>query len=346
MTTALELTERGLLPDWLIRLGIRIRDRRLIEGKDPGDLECHRRRMHEFIQAMRDAPIAPAPEKANLQHYEAPAEFFKLVLGKRLKYSSCYWPVEVESLDAAEEAMLDLTCRRAELSDGMDVLDLGCGWGSLTGWIAENYRECRVLAVSNSKYQATTIREGISEKRLGKVEVETADVNNFRPDRTFDRVVSVEMFEHARNWQALLARISSWLKPNGKLFVHVFSHWRTPFLFQAEGENDWMARHFFTEGLMPSDDLILYFQDDLIIEDHWRISGLHYQKTADAWLANLDKNKAEIVEIARRRYGNEEAKRWAQRWRIFFMAVSEMWGYRGGEEWIVSHYRFTKRQHA
>lgn len=344
MTTVLELAERGLIPDWLIRLGIRLRDRRLIDRHEPGDLESQRRRMQEFVEAMRASPIAPSPDTANLQHYEAPADFFKMALGKRLKYSACYWPEEVDCLDAAEEAMLDLTCRRAQLNDGMDVLDLGCGWGSLSGWIAENYRDCRVLAVSNSKHQAATIREGISGKGLGNVEVETADVNTFSPDRPFDRVFSVEMFEHARNWQTLLARISSWLKPNGKLFVHVFSHWRTPFLFQAEGENDWMARHFFTEGLMPSDDLMLYFQDDLIIEDHWRISGLHYRKTANAWLANLDKHKAEILEIARQRYGNKDANRWVQRWRIFFMAVSEMWGFRRGEEWIVSHYRFRKRQ--
>ena len=344
MTAAIELAERGFVPDWLIRLGIRRRDKGLIESKGPGDLESHRRRMQDFIESMRASSIAPSPDTANLQHYEAPADFFKMVLGKRLKYSACYWSGKVDSLDAAEEAMLDLTCRRAELNDGMDVLDLGCGWGSLSGWIAENYHDCRVLAVSNSQHQADTIREDILEKGIRKVEVETADVNTFSPDRTFDRVISVEMFEHARNWQALLARISSWLKPNGKLFVHVFSHWKTPFLFQAEGEDDWMARNFFTEGLMPSDDLILYFQDDLIIEDHWRISGLHYKKTADAWLTNLDERRAEIREMARQNYGENAADRWVQRWRIFFMAVSEMWGYRGGEEWIVSHYLLRKRR--
>ena len=172
MTAVIELAERGLVPDWLIRLGIRLRDKRLIDSKYPGDLESDRKRMQDFIEAMRASPIAPAPDTANLQHYEAPAEFFKMVLGKRLKYSSCYWPVEIDCLDAAEEAMLDLTCRRAELSDGMDVADLGCGWGSLSGWIAENYRNCRVLAVSNSQHQATTIRESISEKGLRKIDVQ------------------------------------------------------------------------------------------------------------------------------------------------------------------------------
>lgn len=344
MSVAIELAERRIVPDWLIRFGIRLRDRQLILCASPGDLESHRRYVQEFAKAMGSAKIAPSPETANIQHYEAPAEFFKLVLGDRLKYSACYWPGNVHSLNGAEEAMLDLTCLRAKLTNGMEVLDLGCGWGSLSVWIAEKYPDCKVLSVSNSKLQALAILESISEKGLKNVEVATADVNTYSPDRTFDRVVSVEMFEHARNWRALLKRISRWLKPNGRLFIHIFSHWRTPFLFQTATENDWMARHFFTEGLMPSDELMLYFQDDLVIEDHWRISGRHYQKTADAWLANLDKYTAKILEIAQTLYGKREADRWTQRWRIFFLAVSEMWGYRNGEEWLVSHYRFKKHQ--
>jgi cyclopropane-fatty-acyl-phospholipid synthase len=343
MTKLLELSERGIIPDRLIRMGIRLRDRRLIQREDPGNVESHRTHMREFVAMMRAGPIAMATDDANRQHYEAPADFFKLVLGKRLKYSACHWPSGITSLDDAEEDMLRLTCERAELSDEMDVLDLGCGWGSLTFWIAENYRDSRVLAVSNSKHQADTIREGISEKGIRHVEVQTADVNTFIPKGNFDRIVSIEMFEHMRNWPALLARIARWLKPNGKLFVHIFSHWRIPFLFRAQGENDWMARHFFTERMMPSDDLMLYFQDDLIIEDHWRISGLHYRETANAWLANLDKHRTEIVEIARQNYGSKDANRWVQRWRIFFLAVSEMWGFRKGEEWIISHFRFRKR---
>ena len=283
-----------------------------------------------FVAEMRGAAIAEQVEKPNEQHYELPTEFFQLVLGPRMKYSSCYWPAGVETLAAAEEAMLDLTCRRAGIEDGMEILDLGCGWGSLTLWLAERYPSVRVLAVSNSSVQ----REFIRDRTPGQVEVVTADANVFETARRFDRVVSVEMFEHMKNWESLLGRVASFLEPGGRVFVHVFSH--REFAYPYEGT--WMARHFFTAGLMPSHDLMLEFQRDLEVEERWLVDGSHYARTAEAWIDNFDINADEILEIMARVYGRRKARVWRSRWRIFFLACAELWGCRGGSEWGVSHY--------
>ena len=343
MSFLLELAERGILPDPLIRMGIRMLDRLRLMTEARPDCEATLRAKQEFLARMRQGPVALVPEMANLQHYEVPPEFFQKVLGKNLKYSGCWWPAGVDSLDAAEDAMLQLYGRRAELSDGQQVLELGCGWGSLTLWMAARYPKSRITAVSNSAPQGRFIRETAATRGLANVEVVTADMNHFATEQRFDRVVSVEMFEHMRNWPLLLERIHGWLTPGGKLFIHIFTHRRFAYAFETEGADNWMGRYFFSGGMMPSDDLLLYCQDHLAIESHWRVDGRHYQKTAEAWLANMDSRREEILPVLARVYGEKEAARWFQRWRIFFMACAELWGFRKGQEWLVSHYRLRRR---
>ncbi len=343
MNLAVELAERGLIPDRLIREGIRALDRKRLATEQSGGMDSEREAVRRFIDSIGRSPIALEVQKPKDQHYELNPSFFREVLGKRMKYSACYWPSTVSTLDEAEDAMLALTCERAQLEDGMEVLDLGCGWGSLCLWVAEKYPRCRVLAVSNSRPQGEFIKDRARSLSLPHVEVVTADMNHFWPERRFDRVISIEMFEHMRNWDRLLGNISNWLKDDGKLFVHIFSHRRLAYLFETEGAQNWLGRYFFTAGMMPSDDLLLYLQDHLIVEDHWRISGLHYKKTAEAWLSNLDDQAEKIRPVLAGIYGKSQAGRWFHRWRIFFMACAELWGFREGTEWIVSHYRMRRR---
>ena len=308
----------GRLPDPLLRAALRAGCRARLWREGRRDVAA----LEELVRAMSTGPIAVQTDAANAQHYELPPDFFGLVLGPRRKYSGCLWPAGVDSLAQAEEAMLALTCERAGIEDGMEVLDLGCGWGSLSGWLAERYPACRVLAVSNSRDQ----RRFVESLGLANVTVVTADVNDLALDRRFDRVVSVEMFEHMRNWAALLARVRSWLRPDGKAFVHVFAHVRHAYAF----ERTWMARRFFTGGVMPSDDLLLRFTDELVVQERWRVDGRHYERTANAWLANLDAHAGE----ARGLLGSDAA---LHEWRTFFLACAELFGYGSGREWIVSH---------
>jgi cyclopropane-fatty-acyl-phospholipid synthase len=246
-------------------------------------------------------------------------------------------------LDAAEEAMLDLTCRRAEIRDGMDILELGCGWGALSLWIAEKFPHCNILAVSNSRPQADTIRSKARERGFSRMEVRTADMNSFSTEATYDRVVSVETFEHMRNWEALLGRISRWLKPHGKLFIHIFSHIAFPYRFEVEGADNWMGRMFFTGGIMPSDSLLLYLQRDLRVQRHWRLNGMHYARTLEAWLANMDRLRERLIPLLAGVYGHGAAQVWYQRWRMFMMACAELFAYGKGDQWMISHYLLTQR---
>jgi cyclopropane-fatty-acyl-phospholipid synthase len=342
MRTAIELIERGLVPDFLTRSGIRCLLAERLREQDHRSAARQSPALNRLLAELRAGPIALHTAMANQQHYEFPPAFFKLIMGEHLKYSACYWPPGVTTLNEAEAAMLALTCERAQLADQQDVLELGCGWGSLSLWMAEHYPGSRIVGVSNSHTQRDYIESECRKRDIRNIQIITADMNDFYTDRRFDRVVSVEMFEHMRNYQELLARISHWLKPAGMLFVHIFSHRRFAYPFETQGDHNWMGRHFFTGGLMPSRDLLTHFQKDMQLAASWHLNGHHYQRTCEAWLANHDRHRGEILVLFRKAYGAEHAARWFQRWRVFFMACAELFGYRDGEEWGVSHYRFHK----
>lgn len=343
LKTAVDLMERGYVPDWLTRVGIRqLLGKRLRMGDAVGAGQSRDAALTRLEAELRNSPIALHTVSANQQHYEVPVGFFQKILGPRLKYSACWWPKEVKDLETAEAAMLALTCERAELGFDQDILELGCGWGSLTLWLAEFYPDSRIVAVSNSNSQRQFIEARCRERSFDNVRVITADMNEFYTDQRFDRVLSVEMFEHMRNYQVLMGRVHTWLKPGGKLFVHIFTHRYLAYPFETEGEDNWMGRCFFTGGLMPSRDLLPYFRGDLQLEEDWHFNGGHYQRTLEAWLINQDRHREEILALFQETYGSDEAERWFRRWRVFFMACAELFGYRNGEEWGVSHYRFGK----
>ena len=331
----------GLLPDPLLRLGsrwgVRTRQRRELRG----GVEAQDQRLAELLARMRSGPIAEVPEKANEQHYELPPRFFELILGPRRKYSGCLWTPGVADLAAAEEAMLALSCARAEVQDGMRILDLGCGWGSLSLWLAQQYPHAQITGVSNSAPQRMFIESRIRELGLTNLEIVTADVNTFEPaGAPFDRVMSIEMFEHMRNWRELLARVASWLTSDGAVFIHVFSHRIVPYLF----EGTWAAERFFTAGLMPSHELLHHFEDDLLVQQRWAVSGTHYARTLQAWLTNLDANREPLLAVLEEAgYSRSGARALLGAWRLFLISTDEIWASNSGNNWLVSHYRLAPR---
>lgn len=332
MQIGMALAERGLVPAPLERWAIRaLCARRLREAQAAGGLE-------RFLHQLAGSRIAEVPHLANAQHYEVPFEFFARVLGRNRKYSSAIWPAGVDTLDDAEDAMLALTCERAEIEDGQDILELGCGWGSLSLYLARRYPRSRIMAVSNSATQ----RAFLGSLGVRNLDVRTADMNAFEPGRTFDRIVSVEMFEHMRDWRLLLERIGRWLREDGRLFIHVFCHVSHAYTFEAEGDDNWMGRHFFSGGIMPSYGLLAAVApDDLQLEADWWLDGTHYQRTAAAWRENLEARRDEVLPVLRRHYG-DAAGIWYHRWRLFFLACEELFGYHGGREWGVGHYRLRR----
>lgn len=341
---AVSWTETGLVPDTVIRAGIR----RLLEAKrkeiHAGDVEFAANATNRFVAMMNQSPIALVPDLANEQHYEVPAEFFAHVMGDHLKYSCGYWPKDVSGLSESEAAALELAVKRAGIEDGMEVLDLGCGWGSLSLWIAEHYPNSRVTSVSNSNAQRKFIEKKAASLSIENIEVLTCDMNDFSTKRVFDRVVSIEMFEHMRNHAELFSRINKWLVPGGKFFMHIFCHRTTPYEYIDKGPGDWMSRYFFSGGIMPSADLPLRFSEDLHIDQRWHLNGKHYSRTCEAWLETMDSKRDLIMPILEGCYGERDASIWWQRWRMFFMACSELFDYDHGNEWFVGHYLLAKAE--
>jgi len=343
-SAAIQWVEQGRVPDPVVRLGIRRLLRQRLAELRSGDAEATQDLTREFVRAMRAAPLALHPDAANAQHYELPAAFFERVLGPRLKYSCCLWPEGgAASLADAEAAALALTCERARLTNGQDILELGCGWGSLSLWMAERYPASRITAVSNSASQRAFIEARAQALGLNNLKVLTRDFNDLQaPFGHYDRVVSVEMFEHLRNWQRAFARVARWLRPGGCFFLHVFAHREAPYAFEARDASDWISQHFFTGGMMPGDDLAMTFQDRLRLVDRWRWDGRHYARTARAWLDNMDAQRESLLPVVQAGHGGA-GELWWMRWRLFFMAVEELFAWNEGQQWWVSHYLFERR---
>lgn len=338
------LIERNILPDSIIRYGIRRLLRQRLRDEATGNEETQQDKLNQLITYLSTSPLAIHTAEANEQHYEVPTAFYQRCLGKNLKYSSCYYPTGQESLDEAEDIMLELTCTRAELANGQDVLELGCGWGSLSLFMASRYPQSSFTVVSNSRTQKLHIDEQARNRGIHNLTVITADMNDFAIDKTFDRIVSVEMFEHMRNYQLLFKKVHGWLKSDGKCFVHIFTHKSNPYLFEVKDETDWMSKYFFSGGIMPSNHLFFYFNEHLKIDRHWVVNGQHYEKTANHWLENMDAHKRELFPLFETTYGASQASRWWAYWRVFYMACAELWGYRDGNEWMVSHYLFSRNR--
>ena len=340
---SLKLVESGLVPDQAIRAAIRALSKKRLIQEGRYDPEQGAQRYMDVLNMLKHSEIAIETDKANEQHYELPTAFFQAVLGKRLKYSACFFPHDRTNLDEAEEFALQIYSDRAQLHDGQQILELGCGWGSFTLWMAQHYPNAKITGVSNSATQRQHILAEAQKRGLNNVEILTCDVNVLElKANTFDRVVSVEMFEHVRNYQKLFEKIQSWLKADGMLWCHIFCHRFLHYPFEIKSEYDWMSRYFFTGGLMPSTSTFLHFQDHLELSKHWQWSGTHYEKTANAWLENMDRNVEQLKPLFEQVYA-QDAEAWWQRWRIFFMACAELFGFEQGQEWVVGHFLFKKK---
>lgn len=333
------LLAKQLIPDFTIRWGIRRLLRQRLVEIAPLRAEGEQKK---FIANLSLGPIAVNTRDANDQHYEVPTEFYLRVLGKNLKYSSGYWETG-DTLDSSEDRMLKLTCERAQLQDGQHILELGCGWGSLTLWMAAHYPNAKITAVSNSKTQKDHIDQKARERGLTNITILTADMNDFQAPAQYDRVVSVEMFEHMRNWDMLLLRIKSWLKSDGKLFVHIFVHKDTPYLFEVKDETDWMSRYFFSGGMMPSFEQFQKFAQHFKVAQSWKVNGNHYAQTSEAWLQKTDQQAAQLLPLFEKHYGAGQGRKWLEWWRVFFMSCAELFKYKGGEEWFVGHYLMEQK---
>ncbi|PYF74262.1 SAM-dependent methyltransferase [Pedobacter nutrimenti] len=336
------LIEQNKLPDFVLRAGIRKLLKERLQDECLGDVEVQQHAFNELMEELKNAPIAVNTREANEQHYEIPAAFYQYCLGRHLKYSSGYWKPGVIDLDISEEDMLELTCQRAGLQQGQSVLELGCGWGSLSLFMSAKYPGSKFTVVSNSSSQKAYIDATAKQRGLTNLLVITADMNTFDSKERFDRVVSVEMFEHMRNYQLLLQKVASFLKKNGKLFVHIFTHQTLAYKFEVKNDKDWMSKNFFTGGIMPSNHLLFYFNDDLKVSRHWVVNGMHYSKTAEAWLSRMDAHKTEIMTIFEQTYGAGQALKWWAYWRLFYMSCAELFAYNKGNEWMVCHYVLEK----
>lgn len=349
-----KILAKGRIPDFLLRKGVRKLVKKRAKKQNKLSIEARFEYLAKFIEELKNQPIAVQTEAANEQHYELPPEFFEKILGRNLKYSCCYWPDDLSykkikkepdlesQLDQAEDEMLKLTAARAEIENGQNILELGCGWGSLSFYLARKYPDSRIISMSNSKDQINYINQLAAANKVNNLRAVKADINNFQTEARFDRIISIEMFEHLRNYKKLMQKLNSFLRAEGKLFVHIFSHKFYPFIYQDQKKSDWMTRYFFSGGTMPSQDLLHYFTEELSLEKQWAVSGSHYQKTLEAWLENMDRKKEEVYKILEASYGAEEAEKWWNYWRLFFLSSAEFFGYNGGDDWFISHYLFKK----
>ncbi|KAL3361067.1 hypothetical protein AABB24_014132 [Solanum stoloniferum] len=335
--------ERNLLPDTVIRRLIRLLlAARLRSGYKPSS-ELQLSDLLQFVHSLKEMPIAVMTEKPKSQHYELPTSFFKIVLGKHLKYSCCYFKHKLSTLEDAEKAMMELYCERSQLKDGHTVLDVGCGWGSLSLYIAQKYSSCKVTGICNSVTQKAHIDEQCRELQLQNLEIIVADISTFEMEESYDRILSIEMFEHMKNYGDLLKKMSRWMKADSLLFVHYFCHKAFAYHFEDVNDDDWITRYFFSGGTMPSANLLLYFQDDVSVVNHWLVNGKHYAQTSEEWLKRMDENKSSIKPIMESTYGKDSAVKWTVYWRTFFLSVAELFGYNNGEEWMVAHFLFKKK---
>lgn len=339
------LIAKGWIPDCVLRAAMRRLNAKTLGYYESLPVEDWQQRFMCLIGELRKSSVAVNTAQANQQHYEWPSAFFQHVLGNRLKYSSCFWDETTETLDQAEEKMLAITVNRAGIKNGQRLLDLGCGWGSLSLYIAEKLPDCKITALSNSKTQKQYIDDTSLAAGFSNITVKTMDINDiatFQPKEPFDCIISIEMFEHIRNYEVLLHELNRLLVDHGSLFVHIFTHKEFCYLFENESDDDWIGRYFFTGGIMPSDHLLLNFSKDFHIEQHWRVNGMHYYRTCNEWLKKMDQSHEKIFRMFVQSFGAKEGKKFFHYWRVFFMACAELFGYKSGNEWMVSHYLFKK----